>query len=267
MPATLADIQKIYGDEVYPPYKGVEPFMENSNGIGYQGVVLYNRVEDKNQCNECGEWFERLGSHVYSSHSMLARDYKDKYGLLRKTALCTLAHSRKMADILNKTKKNNPNLGKRGIDLLKRQTRLERIKNAKTGNFGTKLQYKNSYGYCPAQIAQQLIIIRDELGKESLQDVKMEDIFRLNSNLYQFLTRKYKSVEKAAIALGLSKLSSRYYSDSELIAKLRNFVREEKRLPKLKEFKSDAFRDHFGSWRRALSVAGLDQLLAEVKGV
>ena len=97
MPATLFDIQKKYGNDVFPPYKGVEPFMENKNGIGYQGVVLYNQIEDKVQCNECVKWFKSVGSHVFMKHGMTSKQYKKKYGLLIKTAICSPTVSRKLS--------------------------------------------------------------------------------------------------------------------------------------------------------------------------
>ena len=91
MPATLFDIQRKYGDSVYPLYKDEihEPYMENDNGIGIKGGVLYNDLEDKIQCSECGEWFRFLGGHTPSAHKITAREYKDKYELPQNIPLCT----------------------------------------------------------------------------------------------------------------------------------------------------------------------------------
>ena len=69
MPAILEDIQEKYGEAVYPLYKDEahEPYMENGKG-GYQGVVLYDKLEDKVRCEECGRWFV-FWRHMLKRHT------------------------------------------------------------------------------------------------------------------------------------------------------------------------------------------------------
>lgn len=269
MPATLADIQKIYGDEVYPPFKGVEPYMENENGIGYQGVILYNEVEDKIQCNECGEWFDNVGNHARLAHGIVAREYKDKNSLLYKTALVTPRLSRIFSKNAVARYKSNTNWGKRGRDIGHRRSKLEQVKTGKNASLVSrnKRNFQNAIGLCPAQIVQQLVIVRDELGKTSFKEVKMTDIYKLNKRLYSALITRYRSVSAITKFYGLAETNGKQYQDSELIAVLRNFVRQHKRLPKSAEMNCSptTWVNRFGSWKGAMVRAGLDQLLVEVK--
>ena len=40
------------------------------------------RIEDdsKIQCAICGGWYRQVGSHIWETHKMLARDYREEYG-------------------------------------------------------------------------------------------------------------------------------------------------------------------------------------------
>lgn len=39
------------------------------------------------RCHECGEWFDHLGHHVRTTHGMSCDEYRDAWGLSRKTGL------------------------------------------------------------------------------------------------------------------------------------------------------------------------------------
>jgi hypothetical protein len=263
MPATLADIQKKYGDSVYPLYKDQmhEPYMENDNGIGYKGVVMYDEVGDKVQCAECGKWFKFLNGKHLKSHKMTSQFYKDKNGLFKKIALCSKVISATHSNTARKTiaKYGSPShFGSyktlNSVSAIKRESKIAR---------------KNQYGLCDAQIAARLVIVFKMSGKDSMEEVNNIDIGRFDRNLLDHLKRKYGNTELAVGALGLKhkKILNTQYEDAYLIGVLREFVIKNKRKPAAKEIDPSVqtYFKHFGSWRRAKTIAGLDQLLEEVK--
>jgi len=85
------------------------------------------------------------------------------------------------------------------------------------------------------------------------------------------LTHKYGSIKLGCKALGLNFTNNRRYNESDLIGSLRSFVIKYKRMPYVKDCFDElpsitTFMHRFGSWNKARIMAGLDQLLAEVKG-
>lgn len=281
MPATLDDIQRKYGESVYPLYKDQmhEPYMESESGKGYAGVVLYDELEDKVQCAECGKWFKDLGAHLYrNQYKMTIKAYKRKHGIYGHVALCSKAKSKKLSkgqrvawsNKSDEEKKKQLSYLAKGRIGHKREQRIA---------FGSNMQ-KNKYGFCDAQIASRLIIVREMTNKGSLGEVTMRDIETHDLPLYKRLKRKYGGMKSAVKDLGLNnKIRRKRYEDAEVIAYLRKWVVKHKRMPS----SNDVSRKHpidvgngynlgmgtiyarFGSWRRAKMMAGLDQLLAEVK--
>lgn len=268
MPATLADIQAKYGDSVYPLYKeqAHEPYMETSSGNGVAGEVLYDELADKVLCNECDKWFESVQSHV-KSHKLTPTAYKEKYGILKKVALCSI----KLSMIRSKTLMERID---KGVFRRGRFPHLQKDFNRKVLSGVQKIGYKNTKGLCDAQIAARLIICRDMAGAKSIES---KDVSKHDPRLYAVLVRRYGSVVLACKALGIvfsgAGCSSMRYEDSEIIAILRNWVTRNKRIPNWKEYQSSSqglpsfkvMANHFGSWRRIKMMAGLDQLLMEVK--
>lgn len=281
MPATLNDIQRKYGESVYPLYKDQmhEPYTENDNGAGYAGVVLYDELEDKVQCSECGKWFKwitltHLKSHKINSHA----EYKQKYGLNKRTALC----SKEMSKKHSVNARTNPNI-KKQQEIAKKLPKEHFEKMSKIGHisrssFGQMtMQSYNKINLCDAQIASRWAIILEQLGHPPTE----KDLNRLDMQLYKGIKSRYGNLTNASKALGIiintksdgsKKRWGFYYTDIKLISVLRNWVVNNKKIPSscgdlgrkgLPAF--ETFQKYFGSWRRAKMMAGLDQLLAEVK--
>jgi predicted transcriptional regulator len=319
MPATLADIQRKYGDSVYPLYKDEmhEPYMENNHlemnyshiqevkkakeiynkvksirkvakalktsdrkrvgklikeevtpkSFGYQGIVLYDELEDKVQCSECGEWFEALQAHVRIKHKKTVGEYKADFGINRQTPIC----SKKVSETLSKVAKKS-NLArfkfKKGHYIKPPRTSIKRrIELSKIGKQST--QTKNQHGLCDAQIAARLVVVRDMAGRKRVEDITSRDFSKYDRNLYQAMRNRFGTFAKACKSLDIEYIGQKKYSDSEMIAKLRTFVIKHKRIPSTKlDLNSqnniptyDAYKAHFGSWHRAKIMGGLDQLL------
>ena len=84
MPATLSDIQRKYGESIYPLYKDTihEPYMESDTGNGYQGVVLYDEKEDKIISHLSGKPIEKINkSHLLKYGLNSLNEYRERFGL------------------------------------------------------------------------------------------------------------------------------------------------------------------------------------------
>lgn len=270
MPATLADIQKKYGDSVYPLYKDEmhEPYMENNGRYGYKGVVLYDELEDKLQCSICGEWYGHLTAHTWQAHDVGAEEYREQNSLLKKVSLVNKNISRKMSA----NGKRNIKKGKTGIfTIFNKRGRL----GGDTGKWVKKshnsIQHKNRYGLCDAQILHRLNVVCNIVGKNSVEELTNFDISKYDSKLYASVSRRLGKRKNFCEKYNIKYLgnSPQTLKDDELIARLRTFVIDNRRLPEWKDLKGvvgvGTIIDHFGSLRRAKMMAGLDQLLEEVK--
>lgn len=271
MPATLADIQKKYGGAVYPLYKdeSLEPYMNNSNG-GYLGVVLYDGDKDKVRCDECGEWFTTLNSHHLRKHKLDVRRYKNKYGILLKSAM----QSKKMSGQQSSGAMNRHKIHTGAKDLLKKHAHDKR--RFKKKNVGDKIGHKNKYGLCDAQIAARLIIARDMAGRKNVEELTTSDLYKFDRKLIMTISSRFGNFKKAAKYLKIKFLNGKRYEESTLITHLRHFVLKHKRIPKWGDFELKenneygvgvgVFIEYFGSWRRAKMMAGVSKLFFEVNG-
>jgi hypothetical protein len=274
MPATLADIQKKYGESVYPLYKDEthEPYMENDNGIGYKGVVMYDELIDKIQCSICDGWYDNLSAHIFHGHGIQDEKYREDYGLPKTIPLCSIGNSMRISKKTKEmaTKKNSKWGGKKGMrwsdeTLKKRAVAVKKGKNT--------IWYKNKFGLCDAQIAARLIVVMKMAGKNNMYDLRSKDIQMFDPKLEWGLRSKYGNMKKAYETIGIKVIKIGEYNDAKLLAVLRSFVRKHCRLPVWKDCKTrdgelpslTTFTKYFGSWRRAKMMAGLDQLLEEVK--
>lgn len=242
--------------------------------VGYKGVVLHDKEEDKILCSECGKWFFSLGKHLNSEHNMTADEYREKHGLYKSVALCSEKYSTQRSEVAQKAltgfsyKKRDSRITGKQQEEEHRKKRLLSSINAKK----YKMMTKNRYGLCDAQIAARLLIVRDMAGRRTIEDLTNRDFSKYDINLYQAMRNKYGSFESACKSLGIDYIGQNVYRESELIADLRHFVMKKKRIPLTKRdlgkcgmASYDTYKARFGSYRRAKMMAGLDQLLKEVK--
>lgn len=269
MPATLEDIQKKYGKggSVYPLYKNEmhAPYMENETGNGYKGVVLYRKDIDAVQCSECGQWFENLSIHV-KIHGINAMQYREKNGLFKKTSLSSKRLSRQRSELATRRISEGYSILQKDRNLVS-SANLKKSQNIARSSF----QFQNKYGLCEAQVSSRLMVVKEMSGNKNITSA---DISRYDRKLYDYLRKSYGSVEKACEKFNIEFLGqgNNRYEDAEVIALLRLYVLENKEIPTLQMiddinigFSSGVIYKHFGSWRRAKMMAGLNKLLSEVK--
>ena len=269
MAATLADIQRKYGDNVYPLYKDEmrAPYMEKKSGYGYQGVVMYDENEDKVQCHICGKWFQFLPAHIKDAHGIDTEEYREKGQLTKKVSLCSKGYSKKRSKQAKAGR-----YGEYAANLRKGRTIRQNPKDTSIATKKAKslMGFKNQYGYCDAQIAAALVAVRVASNKDKMADVTMGDIQKYNRPLASHLLRKYKNTSAVNKKINLKEYDGVRFKDAELLEQLREFVRKNKREPTTKDREKGiasylTYLRRFGSFRKAKIMAGLDQLLQEVK--
>lgn len=292
MSATLADIQAKYGDGVYPLYKEemYAPYGENTNyDNGYQGVVLHDELKDKIQCSICGGWFEELKPHITDTHKITVDEYRYNCGLTKTIPLINKSKSRKLSEAASRTGRKWGNNRKKPVYVnwdtnttSRRMTIKDKVKKELTTLSSKSQAYHNRYGLCDAQISARLEIVSQIMNK-SVEDLEYKDIERHDKKLLNVRFRN----EVCGWGVGGNIKTLRYLKnvynpcsgnftkkEAGIIAKLRVYVKEQNKKPSFKELEEyktcglphiDDITDTFGSWDRARMMAGLDQLLQEVK--
>jgi hypothetical protein len=164
---------------------------------------------------------------------------------------------------------------KRGFGFIPKHVLIkagQSVASRQAGKSHYSMQRKNELGLCEAQMEARLQIACD-IVKRSPTEKELKEV---DNRLYYALREKYGSLNKAKehyklkINIGPT---GEHLSDTEMIADLRDYVLVNKEIPKNKADRPieglrrgpKAYRIHFGSWRRAKMIAGLDQLLEEVK--
>lgn len=271
MPATLAenynDIINKYGDEIDIIYKDKmrEPFL--IDGYSYKGVMLRDKIEDKVMCHDCGKLLKVINNtHLKTHNYETADEYKMEHGLALYTPLCGISYSRKMSETMFKTKVSGKST-KSNLPLKPWNS------GKKIGNRCQPISKKNRHGTCSdAQIKRRLEILASLVNRSPTQN----DAIKFDKGLHHVLQHNYGSWNKGKEKLGFDVYKKGQqegkldYEDNVLIAILRKYVVDSKKIPKAKDMlnpfpSSSTYITRFGSWRRAKMMAGLDQLLEEVK--
>lgn len=241
------------GENIETVFKVVPPIKMLKNGYGFLGVVLRDIIEDKLQCHTCGKWFKALPPHIAKIHGISDREYKIKYGLPLTFPLVARSTSLKLSKASSK-----PN----------RLEHLKRISKLVTHRKGRQLLASTSYGrtspaalnkrgLCEEQVDSRFLIVADMVGKEpTVKDIKKYDPPVLHAIKSRYGTiniyRKNKGYE--------IKNPNAKISDEHLLASLRSTYHKLHKIPRSIDQKNPGrtvIIKRFGSWNRALVMAGL----------
>ncbi len=142
-------------------YNYKTPFMPTDTGIGFQGVLLHDAVEDKVQCSVCAWWGPCLWRHISAEHPELtAATYKHRFGLNKGTALLSEGlRSKFILAAISRAKAM-------GKDKLRRMAANGR-KNRTFPNRGKpqSMEVKNGFGSCPEQLLERIRKVERDLGR------------------------------------------------------------------------------------------------------
>jgi len=240
-------------EEIETLFKVELPLEELKEGFGYSGVLLRNKEQDTLQCHICGTWHKGLSSHI-KKHKMNTETYKVKFGLPLTFPLVsrsTSAKHRKRAlglnSIKNCIKKRN---GKLASDSCARWKRNYHRNSA---------AFRNINGTCAKQIEERFIVLCDREGRT----VSYGDIQYLDKALHSAIKRRFKTFNNFKSTMGLSTIEKpKIQTKVSLINALRSFFLKKHRVPKWRDFRKGnpcaaTFVNHFGSWSKALAMAGI----------
>lgn len=241
--------------KVEPPLTTIE------NGFGYIGVVLRNKDTDKLQCHICGEWFTLLINHV-KSHQINGLEYRKKFGLPLSFPLCSISYSKKFSELgqTQERKERCRDIAK--ISQEKAQLASRNKKNRANWLYGFNNPARdNMYAACFEQLKKRYEIVADIVG----HDPSRYEIDQHDKSLSSAIYRRYGSINKFRKKAGYEiRKQIKPCETSQIIAKIIKFFEENKRPPTTRDFKSgvitmNAIYNHFGSFKRALSCAGIDE--------
>lgn len=152
-------------------YRYTKPFTRPPTGFGYMGTLSYDPSTDKIMCHLCGGWFNHLPTHLQHKHDKIsAAQYREKFGLLKTTALINEGCRNKMVEKAIERCKNNNNWVK-----TMRKVRASR-KTAKAAKRETA-EVQNRYGSCPLQLLQKVKDLSVKLGRTpSANDFKANGV-------------------------------------------------------------------------------------------
>jgi len=162
-----------------------KPFMKVATGYGFQGVLMQDDARRLVQCHICGKWFKKIASkHIKCKHGITVEEYKDQFGLFRKTGLVSDETSLRLTVACLKNKKpfgNRP--------FTKGGSISKKAGTAKTA-------YQNRHGTCPAQIKERVYeFIRCNRELPARQN--------RGYALYKILKKRYGTFGDGLQALGL----------------------------------------------------------------
>ena len=237
---------------------------------GYEGVVLEDKDSGEIQCHICGKWFKHLGNHIQqhkdeipitndNTENQLGASYKDKFGLMRGTALCSM----QLREHFVRRAMTYPweRMRKQGKKLTKMSKEPGRIK--RFNNHGSA-EKKNQNGTCYLQLLHSVRKQAIKLGRTPQAHELIKDD---GANIRPTIVKTFGSV---ADAMKLCKLipngNNRHYAYNELTEEflvecLRNFVKNNKRRPTVGDCGTELlpginnFNKMFGDFKKAKEVA------------
>lgn len=240
---------------IRPLYKAHEPFMEAPAAYGFLGVIMYDDKEDKVQCHVCGGWYRHVGSHAHVTHKISGEDYKDRFGLTRKIALCSMAVSKKRAAVMNNLRSSGR------MPPCKRMSKSF-YKRRKYRNGQATVSFKNRNGLCDLQMFTRYEVVKNIVGREPT----CNDLRKYDSSLMGVIGNRGTLNEyKESIGKPTRARARPSIPDIELVAQLRKWAKENNNRPRSCDFlikkngyaSRTVFQEHFGSWNNALRIAGI----------
>lgn len=141
--------------------KYVPPFKEVEKGFGFYGIIAEDLESGRLQCHICGNWFKHFGSHLKNKHNISSKEYKDRFGLLSRTALVCKEGRVRQSKVMSEVKKRYTTFGIK--------TRYRKGHNNSNNNRekGTPLkeEKRNELGVCDLQIATKILFLWKKLEK------------------------------------------------------------------------------------------------------
>jgi hypothetical protein len=241
-------------------FKAEAPFEPVTNGHGFIGILLLDKMEDKIQCHLCGRWFKTLQPHLKSKHETTNDLYKQQFGLPLSFPLCSrgVSHARSKAALRPERLKQFASIRDRAPShrILRARRKKGIIESEKYGR--TSAAFLNKHGLCHGQILRRFLIVADTVGKEpSVSELQQHD-----SALWRAIGSRYRNLNTFRKKEGFTIVKRHpIQNEDSIIAAIRSKARLLRRAPTARDFfvgppSITTIQRHFGSWNRALEMAG-----------
>ena len=247
------EIENLYKSGINAPYKPLK------DGYGYLGVLIINKKTGNVQCHICGNWFKSIGHHSIQKHKLTISNYKIKYGFPMHYPLCNVDLSLKQHNsALEKLKE-----GKIGGHFAKNNL----IKGHKMLRKKHHISYAklNSKAICPEQVYRRVLLLADKLEHfPTTTDFQKEE-----PSLLSLICNRYGSLNKfkQKFNFPILRKGKNVRTKDECIVSIRNCIDKIKQIPRIKDYEKLASKNsyvdshtlirHFGSWNKALHIAGI----------
>ncbi len=249
-----------------------EPLLEipEGKGFGYYGCLLGTPDGEKVMCAICGGLFRNLAMHVYQTHDMRVREYREQFQLERQTALISETYRQEMKE---RTLAYMASLSPEGLAAMKENAKAAyKVWRAKNPNsqFKERLEAKNKKGTCPDQLIAKIKEIA-----ASLRHTPTLAEFITETGGQRFKHLIYATFGSWSNALKIAELTPepkkvskwKRYTDEQLLEYLSLYAREHNKIPTATDCKRgflpyyEVYKRHFGSFPRARDLAGIASIL------
>ena len=254
----IEDIKISEGENIETLYKAKPPFVQAEDAKAPMGVLLWNRVTDTVKCHVCGKWLKQINFLHLRTHRLDHELYRNKFGFNSSNALCSRGTSRKHSEMITSERKESL---RRGLIASGYKPSMKIGQNKHGLN---QFSYRNSYATCEEQIKKRIQIValqsRSE-GAPSSLDLKKHDNALLKTIEYRWGTWT-NYVEKNNLKM-IRRKQKPMRTDEFMLCCLREaYGKNHNRITmntfgKIRGVSLSVIRDRFGSWRRALAMAGL----------
>lgn len=245
-----------------------EPLSPIEKGFGYYGTITATIDGMYIQCHLCGNLYKNLGSHIKNAHSMLGKEYKERFELAFMSALVSENYR---IESKKRALKWWASLGAEEQERMK-QKASENNSYKRTPQQLQQLETKNVRGTCPDQLLEKIKEVAESLGHTPS---KKEFIGALRSQRYVHLI--YKTFGSWTTAVDMAgympkeknhgRGGYRHYEDEELLAYLAKFAEETGEIPSYSDFYRGLFpslsvyQHRWGNLENARIAAGVYDIL------
>lgn|SRR3990167_3004645 len=227
------------------------PLSDVKEGYGYDGVQEMTKDGIKVLCKVCGDFYDGVSHHVKRAHGITAKEYKDRFHLMYKTALI----GDRLREVRIKIAQGNKN-GKANLN----------CRGSKKGVHHNERRYileaRNKKDLCPDQLLARIKRVQVKIGRVPTMKEFYQDGDGVKRSVIEYA---FGSWTQALKILAMKPQNAPRSTREELIEYLNNFVRIHKRIPSA----SDSRRGLFPSleeYRRVFGHRRMRDLAAQLIG-
>lgn len=242
-------------------FKANPPYTEIEGKFGYRGVVLYNKLEDKLQCHECGEWVEHLPSHIWNRHKIKNKDYRMTYGLPLTYPLVNKKISSYLSELGEKNGIVNHMKGKFNKTAYLKGKAKGKLNKASMKYYRNCEAFHNKLSICEKQVNERYIVLAESLGHEPTD----REIVKFDPKLKDAIRKWYKNLNGFRKNHGyeIKNGFNEKYSQEKVIGLLRMWIEKNHCIPNSKNLLHSSptiatVKKYCGSLRKALHLAGFE---------